>query len=244
MSSLINLGLSSFIKAELARSQKKRKEDSWLVKRRRYPRNNFGGIERPSVGSEYKEKVRLEDMGMQTDKYLEEITRGSSNRDGHTQTEVNEKLKNPFGTTNQHIKPTMLGDSRICQTDPSLVAPFRHGARPVEKTLCTKLIEQSLIETRQETELEEIYKKKRWFVQRRAEELYKLKRLLQAQKAVAEKRALALANQELEAFAEADAENRVAAAIFSSSFVSKLVPVTFSMLNMDGFIRNSGPKGE
>ncbi len=194
--------------------------------------------------ADQEERAGLEDMGMQTEQFLEEITAEVARKDMFTQMEEETDDRVKKSTGGFMFRPFMIGSSQSCQTDLKLTFPFAENVKPIQKQLSQKILEQSLLETTEEMELEAIRKVKRRCIQERSEEIYKLRRAEDAQRAVAEERQMDAYARDLEYKWELDAESRLCATLFSAGCMGGMLPIAFGHLQVDGYMSNAGSKGK
>lgn len=201
----------------------------------------IGGIARPSLtlqDQNQSEKRRLEDMGIQTEKYLEELTADVTKKEAGSQ--IDGVAANPI---EYKLVPFMTGKNQQCQTEKKLTYPFKEHAAALQKQLSKKVLEQSLIETTEELELEAVRIEKRKYIQRRCEELQKIDSFLERKNIANERRARAINKAQFEFSLEADAEARVAATMFGIGSMGGLLGSTFDTLKAGGFMPAPGDTG-
>ncbi|CAL8148390.1 unnamed protein product [Orchesella dallaii] len=229
----------TFETGELDRFRKKGKQDEVLVKKRKYHKQHYklGGVEKSDLASteERTERVGFEDMGLQTEMFLEEITMEVGKKDMCTQSDAMEER-----VVERIIKPFMIGTSQQCQTDPTLSFDFDQNVKPLQKAFSKKLVEQALFETTEEAELEMLRREKRAHMQLQREEQDKHRRLVYAQRTVEEARAVALQNQQRDAKLEEEAESRLGASMFAAGSVAGMVPIAFSIMKIEGYMSETG----
>lgn len=194
--------------------------------------------------ADQEDKPGLEDMGMQTEQFLEEITSEVGRKEMGTQVEEEPDDRSKKSTGGFMYRPFMIGTTQTCQTDLKLTFPFAENVKPIQKQLSQKILEQSLLETTEEMELEAIRQEKRRCIQERSEEIYKLRRAEDAQRAVAEERQMDAYARDLEFKWEQDAESRLCATLFSAGCMGGMLPIAFGHLQVDGYMSQSGSKGK
>jgi len=192
---------------------------------------------RPKTPPLHSDKIGLEDMGIQTEAFLEEITDEVQEKEMSTQTDQMYDMELP-----RIFLPTKQGLDASTQIMPWELFKFDSEAKPIVSSVVGKIIEQSLFETMEEEELESLLAQQRQHEERHRMELLRLRRLQEREQKVTEERTRLIEQQVKEAEEEKDTETRIGASLFSADYLSSLASNALEDLKKEGFLVPSKSK--
>lgn len=177
-------------------------------------------------------------MDVQTELYLEELTDQVEEADEQTQTDpFLDRPPSPL------FIPPKTGVDVATQILTGELFDFDIEVKPILEVLVGKTLEQALMETMEEEELEELRKHQRQFEDIRAAELAEMQRLEEnARRREAEKEAR-IAEQRTALQQQKETSEKIAARAFAQSYLSSLVPSVFSSLDDHGFFFDQQERG-
>ncbi|XP_035705885.1 flagellar radial spoke protein 3 [Folsomia candida] len=229
----------TFKKSEEERCKRRTLEDASAsnaqrkkgMTKRKIQQTNMGGIIRPRTPPHHTSKIGLEDMGIQTDRYLEEITDEVVEKDMFTQTDQIFDLP-----VLKIFCPFKLGLDVETQIQPWELFRFDDEVTPVVTTVVGKIIEQALFETMEEVELESLLSQQRAFEERHRIELMRLHRLHQREQKITAERERLIAQRQKEVMEEKETQNIVTANFYSANLLGTLNNNALNELRRQGFM--------
>jgi hypothetical protein len=195
----------------------------------------IGGIARPRTPPQH--NVGLEDMGIQTEKFLEEITDVVIEKEMGTQTDQLYDADLP-----RLFCPTKLGMDASTQILPWELFQFDQEAKPIVSSIVGKIIEQSLFETMEEEELEGLLAQQRQYEERQRLELLRLKRLQEREQKITDERTRLIEQKLREAEEEKATEARIGASLYSADYLQGFATGALDDLRQEGFMVESKGK--
>jgi len=168
-------------------------------------------------------------MGMQTEKFLEEITDEVKERDMCTQTDHIFDLNIPH-----FFCPTKFGLDIETQIEPWELFDFDRDVEPIVSSVIGKILEQSLFETLEEMELDSLREQQYAYDERHRQNLMRLHRLYERERKVTEERERLILQRVKEASQESEVENRIGANHFVLTYLGGIASAVLKDLRRDG----------
>ncbi|OAF68767.1 Mitochondrial import inner membrane translocase subunit Tim13, partial [Intoshia linei] len=171
-----------------------------------------------------------ENMEVQTELYLEEISDKTEEVDTFCQTDA--FLDRPPSPC---YVPAKIGEDRSTQIWPNELFDFDLEVTPILQVLVGKTVEQSLLEVMEEEELENLRIEQRKFQVLRNAEIVEQQRLAEQDRRHQEEKKRRIEQQQHVIEMEKENIEKINSVYFAKSYLMDLIPVVFSTLQDQGY---------
>ena len=134
--------------------------------------------------------------------------------------------------------PAKFGLDMYTQIEPGELFDFNKEVCPVVENIVNKILEQALLETMEEEELEALRDQQRAYEELRRQELLRLQRLVDREQKVQNERQILMEKLRDERVSEFATEDRIGSYLFSCNYLRDLVSKSMESLRRDGYLQN------
>jgi len=205
------------------------------------PPRKLGGIIMPKENSRFvvdtkPTKIGLGDMGIQTDRFLEELQEDIVEVQMGTQTDLLHDSSVIRSRNMPLFVQSKLGVDASTYLPPQDLFNFDDQVKPIVENAVGKIIEQALLETMEEAEFGALRSQYEAYEELRRRELLRIRRLEQRERKLQEEQVALIKNRQSEFKEELAVQKVIGASIFGSCYLGGLIPNIMTVLKNDGYI--------